>query len=211
MESNFQNYYTVIAIDRDWDNCFVKFIGIFSNYEFAKSATISHHADFGNTAVFDNKYDYKIFMGNLDEGIVIDAEDDLLCKEKEDKYNELHKEKIEIQRKEDEQNRKKMEEDKQMKMEYVTKIFNKMSCDKDVSELTILEMNHIIDFYDKYIFLITNTNFICNRKFVTESLKNFEYIYKLKIKNNQTEDYLCFIMDVYRKHGIKVEFPLWWV
>ena len=51
MESNFQNYYTVIAIDEDWDRCFVKFIGVYSTYELAKGATTHHHNNFGDAAI----------------------------------------------------------------------------------------------------------------------------------------------------------------
>jgi rRNA maturation endonuclease Nob1 len=204
MESKIQNYYTVIAIDEDWDRCFTKFIGIFSNYEFAKSATITHHNDFGHKAICGNKYEYKIFMGNLDEGVEIDTEDDLL--------DEENKEKIDIQKIKDDENRKKMEMMKEAKIKNVTEakiknvteIFNEISCNKDARELTYVEIDHIIDFFDKYTFLSTNDYTICNRKFVKESLKNFEVIFKLKIEGSQINDKLSNIIDVYRKHGIKI-------
>ena len=204
MESEFQDYYTVIAIDKDRYRCFIKFIGIFSNYELAKDVTIYHHNDFGNMAKCSDKYEYKIFMGNLNENVEIDTEDDLLSKEKEKKYYEENKEKIEIQRKEEEETRIKMEKEKETKIKHVTEIFNKIACNKYYNKLTVKEMDHVIDFFDKYEFLIANDYVSCNRKFVTESLKNFEVIFKLERKGLQTNDYLCNIMDTYRKHGIKI-------
>jgi hypothetical protein len=81
MESKIQKYYTVIAIDKTWDRCFIKFIGIFSTYELAKHATITHHNNFGDGARCGDNYNYKIFMGNVDEGVEIDVENDLLYQE----------------------------------------------------------------------------------------------------------------------------------
>ena len=198
MELNNQDYYTVIAIDKDWDRCFIKFIGVYSTYELAKGATIHHHHNFGKTAVCSNEYDYKIFSGIIDENCEIDDEDDLLHKENQDKYEEENKKNIEIQRKKDEEIRKRMEKEK---IERVTEIFNIISCDRDVIELKTMEMEHIIDFYDRYTVLVT-TNNRPNARFIIQSLKNFDVISKLGIKNAQTNDYLSFIMDTYRKRGI---------
>ena len=199
--SNNQDYYTVIAIDRDWDRCFIKFIGVYSTYKLAKGATIHHHNNFGECAVCSNEYDYKIFSGIIDENCEIDDEDDLLHKENQNKYEKENKEKIEIQRKKDEEIHKKMEKEKQEKIKSVTEIFNIISCDRNVMELKTMELEHIIDFYDSYTVLAT-TNNRPNSRFIIQSLKNFEVISKLGIKNTQTNDYLSFIMDTYRKRGI---------
>ena len=198
MESKFQNYYTVIAIDEDWDGFFTKFIGIFSNLELAEGATISHHNNFGNNTICSKHYKYKIFMGNLNESVEIDSEDDLLNKAKQETYYEM----IDIRRKAEEEICIKMEKEKATKIKCVTEIFNKIACNKYYGELTVKEMDHIIDFFDKYTFLIANDYISCNGKFVTQSLKNFEVIFNLERKGLQTNDYLCNIMDTYRKHGI---------
>ena len=203
MESNFQNYYTVIAIDKDWERCFIKFIGVYSTYELAKDATIYHDDNFGENAVYNNEYNYKIFSGIIDENYEIDSEDDLLYKENQNEYEKENKEKIEIQRKKDEEIYKRMEKEKQVKIERVTEIFHKISCDRDASELTPMEMKHIIGFYDRYTVLANTNNYRPNARFVLDSLKSFEVISKLGIKNAQTDDYLSSIMDTYRKHGIK--------
>ena len=94
-----------------------------------------------------------------------------------------------------------MEKEKQEKIERVTEIFKKISCDRDARELNIIEMKHIIGFYDRYTVLAA-TNNRPNAKFVLDSLKSFEVISKLGIKNAQTDDCLSFIMDIYRKRGI---------
>lgn len=199
---NIPNYYTVIAIDKDWERCFIKFIGVYSTYELAKDATIYHDNNFGENAVYNNEYNYKIFSGIIDKNYEIDSEDDLLQKEYQNKYEKENKEKIEIQRKKNEEIYKRMEKEKQEKIERVTKIFHKISCDRDASELTPMEMKHIIGFYDRYTVLAT-TNNLPNARFVLDSLKSFEVISKLGIKNAQTDNHLSFIMDIYRKRGIK--------
>ena len=201
MESNFQNYYTVIAIDEDWDRCFVKFIGVYSTYELAKGATTHHHNNFGDAAERNRHYDYKLFFGELDKNYETDFQDDLLHEENQKEYEKENKEKIEIQKKKDEEIHQKMEKEKQEKIERVTEIFKKISCDRDARELSIIEMKHIIGFYDRYTVLAT-TNNRPNAKFVLDSLKSFEVISKLGIKNAQTDDCLSFIMDIYRKRGI---------
>ena len=86
MKSNFQNYYTVIAIDEDWDRCFVKFIGVYSTYELAKGATTHHHNNFGDEAECDRHYDYKFFFGELDKNYETDYQDDLLHEENHKEY-----------------------------------------------------------------------------------------------------------------------------
>ena len=147
MESN---YYTVIAIDKDWSGGF-------------QSPTTNGEGDtrYGGTgAVWDR------------------------CN-------------IEIQRIDDEL-RERMEASKQEKIKRVTEIFHKISCDRDAIELNTMEMEHIIGFYDRYTVLATTNNYRPNAGFVLDSLKSFEVISKLGIKNAQTDD----IMDTYRKRRI---------
>lgn len=202
MESNYQSYYTVIAIDKDWDRCFMKFIGVYSTYELAKEATTHHHEHFRDSARCDDHYDYRIFLGELDKHYEIDAEDDLLYEEYEAKYEEDRKEQIEMQRKNYEERRKQIEQEKQEKIERVTRIFKKIACDKDASELNTMTMEHIIGFYERYTILAT-TNTRPNVRFIIDSLESFEVISKLGIKNAQTAEHLSAIMDTYRKKGIK--------
>jgi hypothetical protein len=202
MESNVQNCYTVLAIDKDWDRWFMKFIGVYSTYELAKGATAHHHRHFGDTARCDDHYEYRIFSGELDKHCEIDAEDDLLDKEHQAKYEEEHKKKMEIQRKNDEKRRQRMEQEQQERRRRVTEIFHKIACERDVNDLTTMEMEHVIGFYVRYTVLAT-TNHRPSARVILDSLKSFEVISNLGINHGQTAGCLSAIMDTYRKKGIK--------
>lgn len=184
-------FFTVIAKDEDWDNCDIKFIGIFDTYELAKKATQTHNQEYGLTIRWGTKFTYKIFSGNVNDCVNIDDEYDLL--EKETNRNNLL---------EYEEKHQKQKEEKENKIKNVSKIFNdsEMCFDYDIENLTTLELGYIIDFFDKYKYLVKNTPGKCTNKFVLETLNNYKVITKLKIENNE---YLQNVIEVYNEYGIK--------
>ena len=89
------------------------------------------------------------------------------------------------------------------KMKYVSEIFQEISCRENPDKLSVEELDHIIDFFDKYLFLTTTPDYICDNEFKFKSYENYNVVSKLNLNNNLvTDDYLSYIKSIYNKHRI---------
>jgi hypothetical protein len=194
--------YTVIALDQDYDNCDIKYIGVFSNYELAKGAADAHSITYGKSTRYDSKYEYKIFLSTLDEGVNIDTEKDLLYKEKEEKYAKY----MEDQKLANEKIIKAQQKENKSQVLHIKEIVRLLDFNIEVDQLTAIEKDSIIMFFDLYFELMHSSyHGYASRSIVLKAVNNFNIFLEIVKKYNfQTNEYLQFMLDVYKNHGIKV-------
>jgi hypothetical protein len=194
--------YTVIALDQDYSSCNIKHIGVFSNYELAKGAANAHSMLYGHTARYDNKYEYKIFLSNIDEGVNTDAEEDLLYHEKEEEREKL----MEKQKVTNEKIIQAQQKENKSQVLHIKEIVRLLDFNIEVDQLTTIEKDSIIKFFDLYIELMRSSyHRYASRSIVLKAVNNFNgFLEIVKKYNFQTNEYLQFMLDVYKNHGIKV-------
>ena len=73
----------------------------------------------------------------------------------------------------------------------------------NVEKLTVDYLDCIIDYFEKYKLLLKYEDFNCDRKFVLQSVKNYEIISSLEPKNEEIKEHLNNIIEIYNKYGIK--------
>lgn len=189
--------YTVIALDQDYNYFSIYHIGVFSSYELAKDAANSHSITYGNTVKYE--YQYKIFVSAVDECVNTDALYDLLDKEA-NKEREKEREK---QKLENEKIIQAQQKENKSQFLHIKEITELLDFNIEVDQLTTIEKDSIIMFFDLYIELMQSG--YANRSTVLKAVKNFDVFVKIVKKYNfQTNEFLQSMLDVYKKHGIKL-------